>query len=82
MLIVFALNSSTAIALLYPLILAKTRLQASNRQSSLVTVLDHASRSRTLYQGLDMQIVKGFLSQGVTFLIKERYVAFTYRVLS
>jgi solute carrier family 25 (peroxisomal adenine nucleotide transporter), member 17 len=25
-----------------------------------------------LYQGLEMQIVKGFLSQGVTFLVKGR----------
>ncbi|KAF9011584.1 mitochondrial carrier [Hymenopellis radicata] len=67
-----AISNSIAIALLYPLILAKTRLQAGNRQSNLVTVLDQASRSRTLYQGLDMQIAKGFLSQGVTFFIKER----------
>lgn len=25
-----------------------------------------------LYQGLDMQILKGFFSQGVTFLVKGR----------
>jgi len=27
-----------------------------------------------LYQGLEMKIVKGFLSQGVTFLVKGRCV--------
>lgn len=63
----------TAIAFLYPLILAKTRLQArKTSESTLISVLDEASRSNSLYHGLDLQIAKGFLSQGMTFLVKER----------
>jgi hypothetical protein len=79
-----------AAMILYPLMLAKTRLQASSATSMsevLADAYNGSGRSRGelptahgirkpgipgLYQGLEMQIVKGFLSQGVTFLVKGR----------
>ncbi|KAJ3737699.1 mitochondrial carrier domain-containing protein [Lentinula guzmanii] len=99
-----AVSSSVAVALLYPLILSKTRLQAAHKSSSssesthstvsaptLISIMLDAyegryNRDRTqkwdgnegvtgfqgLYQGLEMQILKGFLNQGVTFLVKGR----------
>ncbi|KAJ7270129.1 mitochondrial carrier domain-containing protein [Mycena haematopus] len=90
-----AVSNSIAASILYPLMLAKTRLQASSA-TSMREVLHDAytgkGRSHTadtlptkspsknsgipgLYQGLEMQIVKGFLSQGVTFLVKGRQVS-------
>lgn len=102
---------SLAVALLYPLILSKTRLQASRSRStnsfgspksqstsrpktlgavmldayygryhhgtsSIRSTSDKqvrgASGINSLYQGLGMQILKGFLNQGVTFLVKGR----------
>ncbi|KIY65824.1 mitochondrial carrier [Cylindrobasidium torrendii FP15055 ss-10] len=73
-----AISNSIAIVLLYPLILAKTRLQGdkARRKATLFTVLNEAYTSDTLYHGLGMQITKGFLSQGVTFLVKERIEQF------
>jgi len=87
-----AVSNSIAASILYPLMLAKTRLQASSATSmrevlhdaytgrgrSRATnglLLNSASKNKGipgLYQGLEMQIVKGFLSQGVTFLVKGR----------
>ncbi|KAJ3983819.1 mitochondrial carrier domain-containing protein [Lentinula detonsa] len=99
-----AVSSSVAVALLYPLILSKTRLQAAHKSTSssenthstvsaptLISIMLDAyegryNRERTqkwdgnegvagiqgLYQGLEMQILKGFLNQGVTFLVKGR----------
>ncbi|KAJ3881894.1 mitochondrial carrier domain-containing protein [Lentinula edodes] len=106
-----AISNSIAVALLYPLILSKTRLQASRSRSTNsfgspesqstsrpktlgAVMLDayygryHHGTSSTsstsdkqvrrtggingLYQGLEMQILKGFLNQGVTFLVKGR----------
>ncbi|KAJ3928368.1 MAG: mitochondrial carrier domain-containing protein [Lentinula lateritia] len=106
-----AISNSIAVALLYPLILSKTRLQASrsrsinsfgssesqstSRPKTLGAVMLDAYHGRyhhgtsstsstsdkqvrrasginSLYQGLEMQILKGFLNQGVTFLVKGR----------
>ncbi|KAF7289256.1 hypothetical protein MIND_01387200 [Mycena indigotica] len=81
-----AVANSLATSLMYPLILAKTRLHATSATSLSQVLRDaYAGRSRSslpttatrasvggLYQGLEMQIVKGFLSQGVTFLVKGR----------
>jgi hypothetical protein len=88
-------SSRIAVSILYPLILAKTRLQARKKSPgsakkippSIYSVLVEAyarpvpSKSgqklpagmKGIYQGLEMQIIKGFLSQGVTFLVKGRY---------
>ncbi|KAF9463609.1 mitochondrial carrier domain-containing protein [Collybia nuda] len=87
-----AVSNSFAVTLLYPFILAKTRLQATSATSLREVIVDAYSGKNTavhrnligeslvtgipgvkgLYQGLEMQIVKGFLSQGVTFLVKGR----------
>ncbi|KAK7472297.1 hypothetical protein VKT23_000417 [Stygiomarasmius scandens] len=95
-----ALSNSIAVAILYPLILAKTRLQARKRSLSetlpanvqikqkptLTSVLVDAYLGQypdgqrgkreggmgALYQGLEMQTLKGFLNQGMTFLVKGR----------
>ncbi|KAJ4471543.1 mitochondrial carrier [Lentinula aciculospora] len=102
-----AVSNAISVALLYPLILSKTRLQASHRRSAsslessyfpdtttsaptLKAIMldayigryphDELQESDTkrvsgikgLYQGIEMQIMKGFLNQGVTFLVKGR----------
>ncbi|KAJ3510882.1 hypothetical protein NLJ89_g4417 [Agrocybe chaxingu] len=94
-----AISNSVAVAILYPLILAKVRLQASSSTTIREVLVDayqgkdvlandntldlHKEKSvdseksevigiQGLYQGLQTKIVKGFLSQGVTFLVKGR----------
>ncbi|KAF8058781.1 mitochondrial carrier domain-containing protein [Lyophyllum atratum] len=87
-----AFSNSIAVALLYPILLAKTRLQASSTTSLQDIMIDAYHGTDTfstmrrklqkeknvkpgpwgLYQGLEVQILKGFLSQGVTFLVKGR----------
>ncbi|KAL0570274.1 hypothetical protein V5O48_011685 [Marasmius crinis-equi] len=63
--------------------IAKTRLQArrkkdnsssSSQSHSLLSVLQDAYERNELYQGLEMQMFKGFVSQGVTLLVKGRQV--------
>ncbi|KAF5335841.1 hypothetical protein D9757_001079 [Collybiopsis confluens] len=103
-----AFSNSIAVAILYPLILAKTRLQASQKDPSLTSsqkqtlrtvMLDayhgrytHPDSSASVpnveaqsarksglegsYQGLEMQILKGFFNQGVTFLSKDGICSF------
>lgn len=84
-------------ALLYPLILGKTRLQSSSANTLTEALVDayegtyYTSRVKReksqalqdralkpgipgLYQGLEMQILKGFFNQGVALLVKGRYV--------
>jgi len=87
-----AISNSIAVTILYPILLAKTRLQASSTTSLQDVIIDAYNGSDTfsairrklqadrnvkagprgLYQGLEVQILKGFLSQGVTFLVKGR----------
>ncbi|TFY80903.1 hypothetical protein EWM64_g3113 [Hericium alpestre] len=77
-----ALANAIAVTLLYPLILAKTRLQLaksspSSEPATMFSVLRTAYRREDgfpggLYQGLEGQIVKGFLSQGITLMVKQR----------
>ncbi|SCV68518.1 BQ2448_639 [Microbotryum intermedium] len=75
-----AFASSGANAITYPLILAKTRLQfksASGRRlyKSNFDVFSETIKKYGLfgmYQGLEGQIAKAFLSQGVKLVVKER----------
>ncbi|TFK45029.1 mitochondrial carrier domain-containing protein [Crucibulum laeve] len=86
-----AISNSIAVTLLYPLILAKTRVQASSGSSMTEVLVDayhgkHLSRKHGeeivenevkdgiagIYQGLEMKTLKGFIGQGVTFLVKGR----------
>ncbi|KAI0764362.1 mitochondrial carrier domain-containing protein [Trametes elegans] len=76
-----ATANALAVAILYPLLLAKVRVQASRTASA-----DHRAATMTdvwaravkeeglggLYQGLAAQLVKGFVNQGVTMLVKQR----------
>ncbi|KAI0343472.1 mitochondrial carrier [Trametopsis cervina] len=88
-----ALSNVVAITLLYPLILAKTRLQVhkkdlkrdgdseSQRQDkeNVLRIWDRALRKQGvsgLYQGLEAQITKGFVSEGVKMMIKQRIEAY------
>ena len=73
-----ACSNAIASALLYPLMLAKTRLQVHRRngdRADMIGVWKHAIKREGLqgvYQGLDAQMVKGFVSQGVTMVVKQR----------
>jgi len=73
-----ALSNSIAVCLLYPLMLAKTRAQVlpgSAKGRHLVSILKDAYKRGSyggLYQGLEAQIIKGFLSQGLTIMVKQR----------
>ncbi|TDL23085.1 mitochondrial carrier [Rickenella mellea] len=62
------------VAILYPLMLAKTRLQTSRSRS--IMDLWKAAYKRDglagLYQGVEVQLLKGFLNQGLTMATKQR----------
>lgn len=69
--------------------LAKTRLQVHRKEAqendptgrtseSMLTVWKKAykrERWTGVYQGLEAQILKGFVSQGVTMMVKQRYAS-------
>ncbi|KAI0667100.1 mitochondrial carrier [Trametes maxima] len=76
-----ALANAFAVAILYPLLLAKVRVQAShkhvgtNRSVSVIDIWNTAIKDEGwagLYQGITVQLVKGFVNQGVTMLVKQR----------
>ena len=81
-----AFSNSIATAILYPLMLAKTRLQVHRREASESGAVESESMLSVwrkaygqegwvgIYQGLEAQILKGFVSQGVTMMVKQRYV--------
>ena len=76
--------NALAVSILYPLLLAKVRVQAARSRgrggtgahtTSMTDVWAAAVRAdgwRGLYQALGAQILKGFVSQGVTMLVKQR----------
>ncbi|KZT72453.1 mitochondrial carrier [Daedalea quercina L-15889] len=80
-----ACANALALAALYPLVLAKVRVQAwrratgENSESAPTTLdvwrtacADPQRRWLGLYDGLGAQIIKGFVSQGVTMMVKQR----------
>ena len=86
-----AFSNAAASWLLYPLMLAKTRLQVHRKRVrvadkdstekhnesdvSMLTIWEDALSKdgpSGLYQGLEAQLLKGFVSQGVTMMIKQR----------
>ncbi|KAI0827670.1 mitochondrial carrier [Trametes gibbosa] len=78
-----ATANALATAILYPLLLAKVRVQASRASRSqgghhTMSMVDVWSKSTNtggwtgLYQGLPAQLLKGFVNQGVTMLVKQR----------
>ncbi|KAE8232261.1 hypothetical protein CF326_g2717 [Tilletia indica] len=74
-----ALGNATATLVVFPLILAKSRLQSGKRgYKSLPDVVRSVIRRQGmsgLYAGLETQLVKGFVSQGTTMLVKDRVEA-------
>ncbi|OSC98404.1 mitochondrial carrier [Trametes coccinea BRFM310] len=83
-----ATANALAVAILYPLLLAKVRVQAYHNGVGANSVTDVWSRAikeegwRGLYQGLVAQLVKGFVNQGVTMLVKQRIERAAVRVYS
>lgn len=80
-----ATANALATAILYPLLLAKVRVQASRKQPgrtgamSMTNIWEQALKTggwAGLYQGLPAQLIKGFVNQGVTMLVKQRCVNF------
>ncbi|GAA5887512.1 hypothetical protein JCM6882_001436 [Rhodosporidiobolus microsporus] len=75
-----ALASAIASAITYPLILAKTRLQFRSPTGRRLyrSQLDVFRKTLKqggiagLYSGLESQLIKGFLSEGIKLLIKDR----------
>ncbi|TNY18992.1 mitochondrial carrier domain-containing protein [Rhodotorula diobovata] len=75
-----ALASAIASAVTYPLILAKTRLQFKSPTGRALyrSQLDVFRRTlkkqgiKGLYQGCESQLLKGFLSEGVKLVVKDR----------
>ncbi|PSR71701.1 hypothetical protein PHLCEN_2v12405 [Hermanssonia centrifuga] len=74
-----AFSNAISTILLYPLILAKTRLQVHRKQGASSETMFSIWKRALLregipgaYQGLEAQIVKGFVSQGITMMVKQR----------
>lgn len=66
-----ACAKTIATLITYPLILSKTRLQAAGHDSSAREVF-HKEGVQGLYQGARGQILKGFFSQGITMMTKDK----------
>ncbi|KAJ3483358.1 hypothetical protein NLI96_g6364 [Meripilus lineatus] len=88
-----AFSNTIATILLYPLILAKTRLQVHRQHARngedrdpgpyLIWKRIIAARGwRGFYQGLEAQILKGFVNQGVAMMVKQRKAALSLNILS
>jgi len=90
--LISATSSAIASAVCYPLILAKTRLQWKSPTGKLLyrnmteVFVKTVKRSGVegLYAGLQAQLIKGFLAQGVTMVLKQRtelFIVLLYRYL-
>ena len=76
-----ATANAVTVTILYPLLLAKVRVQAgrgrTRRTLAMTDVWIAALKAegwRGLYAALGVQIMKGFVGQGVTMLVKQRCV--------
>ncbi|KIM29719.1 hypothetical protein M408DRAFT_106520 [Serendipita vermifera MAFF 305830] len=74
-----ALSNSLALLILYPLVLAKTKLQSYSKGVagsptlfSVIRDIVNKYGMAALYQGLLAQLFKGFFNQGVTIMVKQR----------
>jgi len=76
-----AASNAIAVALLYPLMLVKTRLQSARSKhdgATVVSVLSDVVKRKgvaSLYDGLEVQMLKGILTQGLTMMTKQRIEA-------
>lgn len=81
--LVNASGNATSTAILFPLMLSKTRLQwrsPSGRKvyRNLADVVRKTMRRngiKGLYQGLESQLLKGLVSHGTTMVVKQRVEA-------
>lgn len=79
-----AVSNALATLPLYPLVLAKSLAQTAGRDYSLRASMDEIYTRegfRGLYRGLEGQLAKGLLSQGVMMLVKQRSVLASESVL-
>lgn len=70
-----ATGKAIATLLLYPVILLKARTQATHARASLLAMVRKILRTegaRGLYSGALPQVAKGFLSQGILMLLKDK----------
>lgn len=60
----------------YPLTYAKTVAAATGNRTPLGVLLDAVRKGgvKGVYRGLEGQLLKGFLSEGLKMTIKDRYV--------
>nr|VWO94119.1 Calcium dependent mitochondrial carrier protein [Ganoderma boninense] len=80
-----ATANAITVTILYPLLLAKVRVQAgrgrTGRTLAMTDVWIAALKAegwRGLYAALGVQIMKGFVGQGVTMLVKQRWTLDTF----
>lgn len=72
-----ALSNALATIPLYPLVLAKAVSMSGAESNRLLGPLGRLYRAEGIsgiYKGLEGQLVKGVIQQGVTMLLKQRYV--------
>ncbi|BFZ53512.1 hypothetical protein PYCC9005_000537 [Savitreella phatthalungensis] len=74
-----AIGKAFATLLLYPVILIKARTQATHAKTSLIamvkSIVDRHGLAG-LYSGAAPQVAKGFLSQGIMMLLKDKITTF------
>ena len=79
-----ALSKSIASTITYPFILAKARMQVSERRNlSPISVLRrvvHEEGWPGLFEGLPSQIIKGFWAQGFLLMFKDRLAGVIIRL--
>ena len=76
-----ATANAITVTILYPLLLAKVRVQAGRARAGRTLSMTDVWRAaveeegwRGLYAALGVQILNGFVGQGVTMLVKQRCV--------
>jgi len=73
-----AASNTIAVTLLYPLMLIKTRLQSSHNMdggtsiSKIIREVVQRKGILGLYDGLNIQLLKGIVNQGLTMMTKQR----------
>lgn len=74
-----AFSNSMALTILYPLVLAKARIQSARKRHGVKPSMSEVWQGQMrregmsgLYQGLQANLAKGIISQGLTMMIKTR----------
>lgn len=80
-----ATSKSVASTITYPLILAKARLSQDKKYKSWVHVVGSVVKRDGilgLYQGIEGQVTKGFASEGLKMMMKDRVEVFILLLLA